>query len=191
MFCKEAVTIDLQTESTLLDAWRKWRQIMNFDGLDQIDEKILSLLKENARMSFSELGEKAGVSRVSARKRMEAMEKRGVIKGYHAEIDPTMLPEGVSFYLDIEADPACYEDVLENLASEKIIRQIYGVTGECMIHAVGFSPNQSQINYYANTLYRRMKGVRKIKWRTILTTYKDVDGGIDYVRYQEHEHLEE
>ena len=164
---------------------------MNFDGLDRVDEMILNLLKENARLSYSEIGEKTGVSRVSVRKRMEALEKSGVIKGYHAEIDPTMLPEGVRFFLDIEADPAQYEDILEHLASEKIIRQIYAVTGECMIHAVGFSPKQSQINYYANTRYRRVKGVRSIKWRTILATYKDVDGGIDYVRYQESEHLEE
>lgn len=164
---------------------------MNTSGLDQVDERILALLKENARLTFSEIGEKVGVSRISVKKRMEAMEKSGVIRGYHAEVDPTMLPEGVRFFLDIEAEPAHYEDVLEHLASEKIIRQIYAATGECMIHAVGFSPNQSQINYYANTLYRTVKGVRSIRWRTILATYKDVDGGIDYVRYQEPEHLEE
>ena len=164
---------------------------MNFDGLDRVDELILNLLKENARMTFSDIGEKVGVSRVSVKKRMEAMEKRGVIRGYHAEIDPTMIPEGVRFFLDIEADPALYEDVLAQLASEKIIRKIYAMSGECRIHAEGFSPNQSQINYYANTLYRSTKGVRSVRWQTVLTTYKDVDGGIDYVRYQEPEHLEE
>ena len=163
---------------------------MNIDGLDQVDQKILALLKENARMTLSEIGEQAGISRVSVKKRMEALEKNGVIRGYHAETDPTMVPEGIRFFLDIETEPAQYEDVLEQLAAEKMLRQIYGVTGECHIHAIGFSPNRKQINYYANTLYRSVKGIRRIGWHMVLATYKDVDGGVDYVRYQESEHLE-
>ena len=163
---------------------------MNVDGLDRVDEQILGLLRENARLTFSEIGEKVGVSRVSVKKRMEAMEKNGVIRGYHAEVDPTMVPEGIRFFLDVETDPEHYEDILEQLAAEKAIRQIYGVTGECCLHAVGFSPNKKQVNYFANSLYRSAKGIRRIGWHTILTAYKDVDGGIDYVRYQEHEHME-
>lgn len=40
---------------------------MNTDGLDKLDYAILAELKENARMSYSDIGEKVGLSRVQSR----------------------------------------------------------------------------------------------------------------------------
>ena len=55
--------------------------------MDKIDRTILELIKDNARMSYSEIGKSAGISRVAVKKRMDAMEKAGVIRGYRAVID--------------------------------------------------------------------------------------------------------
>ena len=52
---------------------------MNNEGLDKLDIAILDILKDNARLSYSEIGEKVGVSRISVRKRMEALSGRPVI----------------------------------------------------------------------------------------------------------------
>ena len=51
---------------------------MFLEGLDELDQKIVQLLIENARMSYSELGQKTGVSRVAAKLRVQALEQRGV-----------------------------------------------------------------------------------------------------------------
>ncbi len=163
---------------------------MNHAGLDETDRKILELLKENARLTFSEIGEKTGITRVSVKNRMAAMEKCGVIRGYKAIVDPTMVPEGVKFFLDVEAVPEFYEEVLEALCLSPLIRKVYAVSGECRIHADGFSPNQSQLNLFANGLYRKTKGVRRISWQQVIAAYKDEDGGVDYVRCKEPEHME-
>ena len=55
--------------------------------MDESDRKILDLIRDNARMSFSEIGSAVGISRVSVKKRMTAMEEAGIIKGYHTVID--------------------------------------------------------------------------------------------------------
>ena len=55
--------------------------------MDETDRKILDILRENARMSFSEIGSAVGISRVSVKKRMTAMEEAGIIRGYRAVID--------------------------------------------------------------------------------------------------------
>ena len=55
--------------------------------MDELDHKILDLLRKNARMSFSEIGNAVGISRVSVKKRMTAMENAGIIRGYHAVTD--------------------------------------------------------------------------------------------------------
>lgn len=36
---------------------------MHMEGLDQIDNKILEVIKENARLSYSEIGEQVGISK--------------------------------------------------------------------------------------------------------------------------------
>ena len=55
---------------------------MFLSGLDELDQKILALLVENARYSYSEIGEKLGDSRVAIKNHVDALEKRGVIEGY-------------------------------------------------------------------------------------------------------------
>ena len=163
---------------------------MNTEGLDKLDYAILDVIKENARKNYSDIGDIVGLSRVAVKNRMGAMEKAGIIKGYKTVVDETRAPEGISFVLDVEVIPEEYENVVENLASDRYLRQIYSTTGECRIHCVGFAPNQRTLEAHVNHLYIRTKGIRKMSWHMLLSTIKDVDGGVEYVRYQEPEYLE-
>ncbi len=43
--------------------------------VDRTDERILDLLKGNARMSWKELGDAVGMSRTAAKKRVEKLER--------------------------------------------------------------------------------------------------------------------
>ena len=47
---------------------------MYLSGLDELDQKILTLLTGNARLSYSEIGERVGISRVAVKARMAALE---------------------------------------------------------------------------------------------------------------------
>ena len=170
--------------------WGIMREETRILGLDQIDNMIVNMLRENARMTFSEIGKEAGISRVAARHRVEQLEKKGVIKGYHADIDLHALPKGIRFMLDIEAAPGYYTEVIETLAASSMLHEIYGTSGESHIHVVGVAPNSETLGKYANYLYRTTKGIRELNWQILVTTYKDTERGVDYVRYKEPEHLE-
>ena len=52
---------------------------MYLDGLDELDQKIIRLLIKNARISYSDIGEETGISRVAVKARIQALEKKGVI----------------------------------------------------------------------------------------------------------------
>lgn len=52
------------------------------EGIDEIDEKILSVIKDDARMSYSDIAEKVGVTRVSVKNRMNLLQEKGIIQGY-------------------------------------------------------------------------------------------------------------
>lgn len=163
---------------------------MNIDGLDALDNKILDVLENNARATYSEIGEIVGLSRVAVKNRMEILEKNGIIQGYKTIINPTKVPQGVQFVIDVEAIPELYKEVVHTLGIDRFLRQVYTTTGDCRLHAIGFAPNTKTLEAHVNHLFLRTKGIRKLSWHLLLTTIKDVDGGVEYVRYQESEHLE-
>lgn len=154
---------------------------MQQTNLDEFDQKILACIKGHARMTFSDIGSRVGLSRVAVRKRMEMMEKNGVIKGYQTVTDLSVR-EGITFFLDIEAIPDKYEEVAGKLAANKLLKQIYTTTGDCRFHAVGTAPNQNTLAHWADHLYRSTPGVRKISWHTVLSVIKDEEKGVDYER---------
>jgi Lrp/AsnC family transcriptional regulator for asnA, asnC and gidA len=70
------------------------------------EERILSVLEEDAQASYTEIAERADVSKPTVRKYVDRLESEGVIVGYSADVDPKKLP-GQSIALvgvDVESD---------------------------------------------------------------------------------------
>lgn len=158
---------------------------MHIDGLDEFDNKILSVLEKNARLSYSEIGEQVGLSRVSVKNRMDILEEKGIIQGYVAVINPTGLPEGRRFFMDIITEPDKFEEVVDNVAKYDIIRKVYAVTGECRFKAEGFASSNMKYEMFMRSVKRHLEGVKSITIQDAQYTIKDIDGGVDYVRLDE------
>jgi DNA-binding Lrp family transcriptional regulator len=56
--------------------------------VDRIDRQILAELQKDGRLSITELAGKVGLSLSPCHRRLRELERRGVITGYHAVIDP-------------------------------------------------------------------------------------------------------
>lgn len=74
----------------------------NIRELDRIDNKILSILQENARIPITELAEKVGLSVTPCGERVKNLEKEGVILGYHARLDPHALGLGLLVFVELK-----------------------------------------------------------------------------------------
>ncbi len=55
--------------------------------LDETGWRLLQELQQNARLSYTELGQRVGLSLPAVAERVRKMEQSGLITGYHAEID--------------------------------------------------------------------------------------------------------
>ncbi len=55
--------------------------------LDETGWHLLEALQENARLSFSELGQRVGLSSPAVAERVRRMEDAGIITGYRAEVN--------------------------------------------------------------------------------------------------------
>ena len=75
------------------------------ERIDETDARIIELLQRDGRESYAEVGQAVGMSGPSAHERVKKLEARGVIHGYSALVDPTLLGYGVLAFIFIKQVP--------------------------------------------------------------------------------------
>ncbi len=73
-------------------------------ALSRTDLSILRILESDARVSFAALAERVGLSKSPCWSRVQALEKQGVITGYHARIDPAAVGRGLTVFAQVTID---------------------------------------------------------------------------------------
>ncbi|HEX2317099.1 MAG TPA: Lrp/AsnC family transcriptional regulator [Thermomonospora sp.] len=73
--------------------------------MDELDSRIVRLLQTNARQSNRELARTLGVAPSTCLERVRALTRRGVIRGYHADIDPAALNRNVQAMVSVQVRP--------------------------------------------------------------------------------------
>jgi DNA-binding Lrp family transcriptional regulator len=69
--------------------------------LDAIDEKIITLLVEDARRSYAEVGERVGLSASAVKRRVDRLRAGGAITGFTVRLDPGALGWTVEGYVEL------------------------------------------------------------------------------------------
>lgn len=72
--------------------------------LDATGRSILSELESNARLSFTELGRRVGLSLPAVAERVRKMEEAGIITGFRALVDPAAVGLPISAFVRIRLD---------------------------------------------------------------------------------------
>jgi Lrp/AsnC family transcriptional regulator, leucine-responsive regulatory protein len=99
--------------------------------VEEIDRKILGLLCRDGRISFTELSKQTGLSVSATHQRVRRLERRGLIKGYAAVIDPADAGLPLTAFVSIKPfDPAAPDDAPERLAHLAAIEACHSVAGE-------------------------------------------------------------
>ena len=149
---------------------------MFLDGLDELDRKIVRLLIANARISYSELGEQVGISRVAAKMRVQALEKKGVIEEYTTVINPQKISGAVSCYFEIETTPETLAAVLEILQQNDTVTQIYRVTGRSKLHVHAVAASHEEMETLIRGTIDMLPGVMRCSCNMIVSRIKDIKG---------------
>jgi len=101
------------------------------DGVEETDRKILSLLCQDGRISFTDLSRETGLSVSATHQRVRRLERRGLIKRYAAVIDPADAGLPLTAFVSIKPfDPAAPDDAPERLAHLAAIEACHSVAGD-------------------------------------------------------------
>lgn len=96
-------------------------------GIDDIDRRILRLLQEDAGMPVAELAERAGLSAGPCWRRIEKMERAGVILGREIDIDPRALGYEVRVFLRVVLDKAAGNAFDAFLAAARALPEVVAI----------------------------------------------------------------
>ena len=149
---------------------------MFLDGLDELDRKIVGLLIQNARMSYSDIGQQVGISRVAVKMRVQALEKKGIIEEYTTIINPQKLGGAVSCYFEIETAPESLSEVAEILRQNDTVTQIYRVTGRSKLHVHAVAASGEEMERLVCGTIDKLPGVTSCSCNIIFSRIKDIKG---------------
>ncbi len=143
------------------------------DKINGIDIRILKLLAKNARLTYKELAEILGTTRQRISRRMDRLERNGIIKKY------TVIPNydalgyvhvilGITIKPSVSIDeiiPALVED--ENI---KIVERALG-SHNLVIHIVG-PKDMKELEKIINEVSKKIPGIDKLDITFVTETVK-------------------
>ena len=103
--------------------------------LDEIDQGILELLQQDARMTNAAIASHVGLSAPAVFERIRKLEQRGVIRNYTVTLDPAALGRPMTAFIRITAAfDERYETGLQAISQDPEVLECYNVAGEdCFI----------------------------------------------------------
>jgi DNA-binding Lrp family transcriptional regulator len=100
--------------------------------LDDTDRAILRALVDDARVSNKDLAEKAGIAQSTCLARVRALREAGVIRGYHADVDPKALGHDLQAMIAIRLQPharGAMAQFTAELSRRPEVLEVYFVAG--------------------------------------------------------------
>jgi DNA-binding Lrp family transcriptional regulator len=101
-------------------------------GIDQKSDEILRVLEQDGRISNLELADRVGLSPSACLRRVQELERRGVIKGYRAVLDRTAMGAGFVAYIGVglsDHSKASQEAFERSIARAPEVRECHNITG--------------------------------------------------------------
>jgi len=118
--------------------------------LDETDLEILSLLAENARRPFSEIGEEVGLSGPAVSDRVDRLQEAGVLDRFTIEVDRAQLRAGLPVVVRVTVPPESFDAVRERVGDANGVEHVF-VTAEGEIWFYARTQAQN-VRTWVNTL---------------------------------------
>jgi DNA-binding Lrp family transcriptional regulator len=98
--------------------------------MDEIDHRIVALLRENARRSFQDIGERVSLSAPAVKRRVDRLERDGVIRGYSANVDPSAIGWNTHAFVELFCEGRVSgEEVKEAVGQHPEVEAAYTIAG--------------------------------------------------------------
>jgi len=140
---------------------------------DEYDRKIIQMLEQNSRRSLNDISKKLKLSESAVRKRVAALQNKGVIKKFTIQVDPAKLGANSVSIVGVDVEPTKLLEVAQKLCEIKEIRSVATSTGDHMIMTEIWAKDGRELTKIVSEKIGAMDGIKKICPAMILEKFKE------------------
>ena len=144
-------------------------------NLDELDDKLITLLQTDGRASNIELAKKVGVSEGTVRRRFRNLIKDEVIRVV-AIPDPAKLGRGTTALVGLQVDPALVDPVSNELSRIDEVQYVAVTTGAYDIFLWIALPSPEELSEFLRAKIGSIQGVRRTETFVNLAIKKNAGG---------------
>ena len=144
--------------------------------MDNIDRKILRMLQENSKITNSYLSKQIGLSPAPTLERVRKLEKKGIISGYHAQLNLSKIGLGVSTFVLVSLKEHNKKNInifLDKINKVKNVIECHDITGTGDFILKVVSENIASYQKLMLDKVSEIEATDSLQSMVILSTFKD------------------
>lgn len=139
--------------------------------MDDTDQRLIALLRQDARSSVATLAARLKVSRGTVTNRITRLEDAGVIVGYTLRLRPDAQPNDIRAWMAIEVEGNTTRAVIASLLGEPGVATLHDTNGRWDLLAELRAANLAELSGVLERI-RLIKGIRNTETSLHLQTYR-------------------
>lgn len=139
--------------------------------MDDLDQRLLALLRQNARESVATLAHKLDVSRGTVTNRIRRLEDDHVIVGYTVVLKPQSLEDGIRAWMAIEVEGNQSRAVIDRLLGDPALVALHDTNGRWDLLAEISAATTAELSKVLERI-RLIRGIRSSETNIHLASYR-------------------
>lgn len=136
--------------------------------MDVIDVQIVGMLQKNARMSLKKIAEAVYLTSPAVSARIERLERKGILDGYMARVNPIKTGYHIKAYINLEISPSQKPEVYPFLRSHPNVLECDCVTGQYSLLLKVAFPSTMELDVFIGEIQKFGKTSTQIVFSTIV-----------------------
>jgi DNA-binding Lrp family transcriptional regulator len=147
----------------------------NVAVLDATDLRILQVLQENSRRTYTAIGKLLGIAHSTVYDRIKRMEQQGIIKKYMILIDTEKMgAKNITAIITVYTDPKVIEKVAEKLCDAPEVLDVYtSLSEELQIMAKVVAETQEHLHEFIANSVAPLPGVLRVRTSIVTKKFKE------------------
>lgn len=141
--------------------------------IDKIDIYILCMLRENARMSNSEIAKRLFLTEATVRRRIKNLIDKKIITGFSTYIDYKLIENSVKAYIHLKVQNPLLDEVVDKVRKHKRVVALYRVTGEYDLLCITLFISMNELQEFLDA-YLKIEGIIEVKTQIVMSAHKGV-----------------
>jgi len=140
--------------------------------MDDVDRKILEMLKKNSRTSYKEIAKKTNISDVAVHKRIKKLEK-GTIRAFTVLISQEAVGKPITCILSIKCSISDSAAIASEIAKLEDVTEVYTTLGEYDVVAKIRTESIAKLKELVEKRISRISGINEVRASVVFECLKE------------------